>query len=217
VSRAGVEAALLARLDAIDGCVRLAVTGVDGAGKTRFADALAGAIRARGRPALRVSIDDFHNPRALRYAQGRASPEGFFEASFDYAAFRGRVLAPLEPGGDGRIVPAAFDHVTDSPRDPAPIAVPENAVLVVDGIFLIRPELAGVFDLTVMLDIPFAESFARMALRDGCPADPAAPDNRRYRQGQEIWLARCAPRDAADMVIDNSDWRAPRMIRDGRG
>ena len=57
-------------------CVRVGVDGVDGAGKTTFADELARALRAEGRPVVRVSLDDFHNPRAVRYRLGRESPAG---------------------------------------------------------------------------------------------------------------------------------------------
>ncbi len=47
---------------------RVAIDGVDGAGKTYLADALAAAIEPR--PA-RLSIDDFLQPAELRYARGR--------------------------------------------------------------------------------------------------------------------------------------------------
>lgn len=217
MSRAEVDAAILSRIEARSGRVLLAITGVDGAGKTRFADRLAEVIRETGRAALRVSIDDFHHPRARRYERGRHSPEGFFEDSFNYGALRTRVLDQLAPGASGRIMPAAFDHVTDSPRDPVPVQVPADAVVLIDGIFLIRPELAGAFDLTILLDVPFRETFARMAERDGCPADPEAAENRRYRDGQMLWFSRCDPRSEADLVVDNTDWHAPRLVRDGRG
>ncbi|HHC28955.1 MAG TPA: uridine kinase, partial [Rhodobacterales bacterium] len=179
---AEVDGALLARIQATAGRVLVAITGVDGSGKTRFADRFADRVREAARPALRVSIDDFHNPRAVRYEKGRRSPEGFFADSFDYRAFRDLVLDPLAPGASGWIVPAAFDHRRDARRAPAPVQVPEDAVLVIDGIFLIRPELAGAFDVTVMLDVPFHETFARMAQRDGCAPDPDAADNRRYKE-----------------------------------
>ena len=57
------------------GRVIVAVDGVDGAGKTYFADALAEALRRAGHTVFRASIDGFHNTRALRYARGATSPE----------------------------------------------------------------------------------------------------------------------------------------------
>ena len=55
--------------------VRVAIDGVDGAGKTTLADELSEPIRRRGRPVIRASIDSFHNPQAVSYRRGRHSPE----------------------------------------------------------------------------------------------------------------------------------------------
>lgn len=55
--------------------VRVAIDGVDAAGKTTLADELVAPLRRRGRSVVRASADDFHNPRALRYRAGRDSPE----------------------------------------------------------------------------------------------------------------------------------------------
>ena len=62
-----------------DRIVRVAIDGVDGAGKTTFADELADVLDDLGRPVIRASVDGFHNPRTIRYARGRQSPVGFFE------------------------------------------------------------------------------------------------------------------------------------------
>ena len=59
--------------------LRVAVDGVDAAGKTILADKLAPMIEKRGRPVIRASVDSFHNPRRIRYRRGPNSPEGQFE------------------------------------------------------------------------------------------------------------------------------------------
>src|SRR3712207_7142344 len=87
-----------------DGFPLVAVDGVDGAGKTVFADELAGALRGRGVDVVRASIDGFHNPPSIRYARGRHSPEGFYLDSYDYDSVRRLLLDPLGPNGERRIV-----------------------------------------------------------------------------------------------------------------
>lgn len=52
--------------------------GVDGAGKTTFADELAAVLRAAGRTVLRASVDGFHGPQAHRHRRGRHAWEGFW-------------------------------------------------------------------------------------------------------------------------------------------
>jgi uridine kinase len=196
-----------------DDCVRVAVDGPDGSGKTVFADALAAALRDRGRAVVRVSLDDFHHVRAVRYRRGRDSPEGFWRDSYDYARFRADVLDPLGPGGSRRYRPAAHDLETDAVLTPEPRLAPPGAVLVVDGLFLHRDELAPAWDLSVLLDVPFAVTARRMAIRDGTNPDPDHPDLRRYVGAQHIYSAACAPRDRATFVVDNTDFDHPRITR----
>lgn len=202
---------------ALRGAGRIGVTGPDGAGKSRFAQALAEVIGLNGTEVLLASVDDFHNPRALRHARGRQSAEGFYRDTTNLAALRAGLLEPLAPGGDRRVITRAFDHRTDMAIEEAPRRVAPGTILILDGIFLIRPELAGCLDLTVYLDVPFAETFRRMALRDGSDPDPLAVASGRYRGGQEIWMAEQSPRARADLVIDNSDFTAPKLVAmDGR-
>jgi uridine kinase len=194
------------------GIARMAITGVDGAGKTTLADELAPLVGVH-RPVIRASIDGFHNPRAVRHAKGRTSPEGFFRDSFNVGLFRSALLDPLAPGGNGRYRVAAFDHRIDGAVAAPELQAPTKAVLLVDGIFLQRDELIDVWDLTVFLDLPFAQSFARMAVRDGSPVDETAEVNQRYRQGQKLYFAECKPQAKADILVDYADLTAPRIVR----
>src|SRR4051794_24988824 len=103
-----------------DDCVLVGVDGPDGAGKTWFADELAAVLRAGGRATVRVSVDGFHQRRAVRYRRGRDSPEGFWLDSFDHARLRSDVLEPLGPGGARRYRHAAHDLATDRELRPEP-------------------------------------------------------------------------------------------------
>jgi uridine kinase len=190
---------------------RVGIDGVDGAGKTTFADELALTLEGLGRTAIRASIDGFHNPRVVRYRMGSRSPEGYFLDSYDYPSLRDVLLDPLGPGGSGRYRTAVFDYLSDSPVSaPERRARPED-VLVFDGIFLHRPELRGVWDLSVFLDVAFDVSISRCARRDPGfgPSDPEAEDNRRYVEGQRLYLRWCEPRRQATIVVDNNDLAAP--------
>ena len=94
--------------------IRVAINGVDCAGKTTLADELVAPLENRGIPTIRASIDRFHNPRAYRYRRGRESPEGYYYDSFDYNAVKSFLLDPLGPNGDLNYRPAMFDGRTDS-------------------------------------------------------------------------------------------------------
>jgi len=197
--------------------VRVAVDGVDGSGKTWFADELGGALRDRGREVVRVSVDGFHRVRAERYVRGATSPEGFYLDSYDYDRFRVDVLDPFAPGGDRRYRDTAHDVATDELLDVAPQVAGDRAVLLVDGIFLHRDELAAAWDFSVYLDVPFEVSVPRMAVRDGGSPDPADERNQRYVGGQRLYHAECDPAGRASVVVDNRDLDAPVLVSQRRG
>ncbi|GAB1692433.1 uridine kinase [Krasilnikovia sp. M28-CT-15] len=197
-----------------DGCVRVAVDGADGSGKSTFADHLAAAVTALGRPVVvRVSLDDFLNTRAVRYRQGRSSPQGFWEDSYNYERFARDVLDPFGPGGSRRYRPVAYDLATDTVLDPPLRTAPPGTILVVDGLFLHRDELVGAWDLSVFLDVPFSETARRMAARDGSHPDPEHESMNRYVEGQRRYFRACSPQQRAAMLIDNRDVDAPRIVR----
>lgn len=201
------------------GRVIVAVDGVDGAGKTTFADGLAAVFAEDGSTVFRASIDGFHRPRAERYARGRSSPEGFYRDSYDYATFRRVLVDPFRDGLQTSSTTgfqlAAWDVARDAPVESRWVTAPEDAVLVVDGIFLHRPELRDLWDWSVWLAVPLGVAYARMAVRDGADPDPSAPSNRRYVVGQELYLREARPDRAASAVVDNADPAHPLLLSEG--
>lgn len=201
------------------GRVMLAVDGIDGSGKTTFADGLAETFAEDGVAVYRASIDDFHRSRAERYARGRNSPEGFYRDSYDEATFRRVLIDPFRDGAQTAAATgfqlAAFDLARDAPVDAQWVTAPRDAVLIVDGVFLHRPELRGLWHWSVWLEVPFEIAYARMARRDGCDPDPLAPANRRYYEGQQLYLRDAQPARAASVIVDNADPAHPvRAYRD---
>ena len=143
--------------------IAVAVDGVDGAGKTMLADELAGAVGHR-RHVMRVSIDGFHHPSAVRYRRGRG-PEQYYRDSYDYVQF---LAAVLEPFRRGEPVTLAVNDVEHDRRVDVPaVPVQADTVLLVDGIFLQRPELHSAWDATLFVDVPF-EGQARRTSQAGC-------------------------------------------------
>src|SRR5262249_24209401 len=146
--------------------VRVAIDGRLGSGKTMLADELAALLSAHRRPVIRTSIDGFHRPKAERYARGRTSPEGYYYGSRDLDAVTRLLLAPLGPGGDRCYRTASFDLENDRPIDDHPRTAETDAVLIVDGTFLQRPELAGGFDVTIYVATTDEIATARGIARD---------------------------------------------------
>jgi uridine kinase len=80
---------LAGQIGALPRPARVAVDGVDAAGKTTLANELAERVEG----AARLSADDYLRPPEERYRQGRESPRGFYDDSFDHERLRTAVLA----------------------------------------------------------------------------------------------------------------------------
>jgi len=198
--------------------VRVAIDGVDAAGKTILADELAERVKAHGRTAVRASIDGFHNPVVDRRRRGEFSPEGYYHDSFDIPTMLDSVLRPLGPGGNRVCHLAAFDFRTDGRVSSPATEVPGDAVLLFEGVFLLRPELRPFWDYSVFVRADFEVTMARAEKRDlylfGTAEGVRERYLRRYIPGQRIYFREAAPESHASVVIDNNDPRHPSFIAD---
>jgi uridine kinase len=202
-------------LERRDRCV-VAVDGPDAAGKTTLADRLAATL---GPEAVRASIDGFHRPAARRLARGALSPVGYYADSFDHDTLAADLLGPFAAGA-GEVTVAAFDHRADR-ADPATTGVPARAALLVDGVFLLRPELRQHWDLAVYLHVPEHVTLERALRRDlGLFGSAEAIEQRytrRYLPGQALYRCAADPVGHAHLVIDNSRPDRPTVLRDRLG
>lgn len=190
---------------------RVAVDGIDGAGKTAFAQELTGVLRGRGWPVIRASVDGFHYPREVRYGRGRASPVGYYLDSFDYDRLRHVLLDPLSPGGTGNYVLAVHDVASDRTVDLEPAQAVDGSVLVFDGIFLHRPELVDYWDCSIFLRVDRPIAVERMRRRDG--AVDMTLEHPRYAEGQRLYLESCRPDELATVVVDNDLLDEPKLLQ----
>ncbi|MCA2218786.1 uridine kinase [Jidongwangia harbinensis] len=181
--------------------LRVAVDGAPAADPAALADALVGPLRVRGRPAVRVSTDDFLRPASVRLESGRTNPDAFYTGWFDEAALRREVLDPAGPDGSGRVVTRLWDPVTDrATREPYTV-LPPTAVVLVSGTLLLGAGLD--FDVTVHLSLSAAALRRRTEehLRWTLPAYA--------RYGDEV-----DPASFADVVVRVDDPRRPAMVLD---
>ena len=154
---------------------------IDGSTGTRgFADELAERLGRGGHAVFRASIDDFQRPRADRYGSAYAG-------TYDYDLFRRVLVEPFKMNGSAGFVTAAFDHVRDTQIEMAWTTGPQDATLIVDGPYLNRPELRGLWNWSVWLEA------------------------RGVRADDEYWSA-AAPRTRASAIVDNSDPEHPRRV-----
>jgi uridine kinase len=223
----GTRDELLGRLAEAVGSVtvahpkRVAIDGPPAAGKTTLADELAVVLRAEGRHVIRATIDDFLFPRAQRYPRGEYSAEGCYFDTHDYHALNRVLLDPLGPGGDRRFRPAVYDRTADTVLVPPVTTAPADAVLVFDGVFLMRPELIDRWDVRVFVSTTLRRTVERAVIRER-RVSPRADVERRWREryipSQQLYFATVRPTDHVDIIVHNDEpqrpaWETPRRPR----
>lgn len=198
--------------------VTVAIEGRSAAGKSTFGDELAEALRLRNVEAIRASIDDFHRPNH-KYGPGQDgwTPRRYYDEGYDYEAFRELVLDPIAPGGSRRCRTAYFDAFHNEWYAEEWHVVSDDAVVIVDGIYLLRPEFADRWDLVIWLDIEMETMVERAKKRDSAWAGSEAKVEQRYRSHwiptHELYEQLHDPMAKAQIVIDNRNLDEPRIVR----
>ncbi|WP_285681715.1 cytidylate kinase family protein [Actinoplanes sp. NBRC 103695] len=191
---------------------RVAVDGPPAAGKTTLADELADVLRTRGRDVIRATIDDFLFPRAQRYPRGEYSAEGCYYDTHDYHALNRVLLDPLGPGGDRRFQDAVYDRTADTTLSPPVTTAPTDAVLVFDGVFLMRPELIDRWDLSVFVSAALERTVERAVIRERRVSARAEVERRwreRYIPAQQLYFATVRPAARVAVIVHNDDPQQP--------
>jgi uridine kinase len=166
-----------------------AVDGLDDAVTAAFADDLAGALHLKGHTVFRASLRDFHRPRKERSSSDIGKPEEFYNDSFDFSVLQRVLVDPFRMGGSTGFVTAAFDYDRDIKINQKWVTGPADAVLIIDGVFLNRPELRGLWNYSLWLTI--------------------APDT---TPGADFYLAQNEPSSLASAIINNEDADHPRRV-----
>jgi len=199
VTPEGLVVELADRIVALPDWVRVAVDAAEAARPAELADALVAPLRARGRQAVRVRAEDHLRPASLRFERGREDPDSFYDDWLDADGLVREVLAPLDPGGSGRIRPVRFDAAADRASRTDFITAAPESVLLLSGPLLLGRGLP--VDLTVHIVLTPA------ALRRRTPPERqwTLPAYARYAEEVD-------PASWADVVVHADDPRRPAIV-----
>ncbi|WAX80605.1 uridine kinase [Streptomyces sp. KMM 9044] len=188
----------VARLKTSDGgpWPRVAFDGAPAAGPEGLAGRVADALRVRGRASVVVSAEGFLRPASVRLEYGHQDVESYYAGWYDTGALRREVFGPLEPGGNGRVLPDLWDPVTDRATRSPYVPLPPGGVLLLHGPLLLRHRFP--FDLSVHV------SLSPGALRRRTPEDGhwTLPAFERYERETD-------PACTADVLVRADDPRHP--------
>lgn len=189
----------------------VAIDGREGAGKRRFGDALRVAFARAGIDSYRASLADFQRPRAERERRG-AGWQARYKDTFDTELVDRVLLQPFRMGGSTGFVTRAFDAQTDRDIEMEWRTAGPDAVLLLDGLYLLRPAFAGRWHVVIRLEASDSERAARLHRAEGAHPMPEHPSNDAIRLAAEHYERIADPVRRADVIVDTTDWENPVQV-----
>jgi len=166
----------------------VAVDGTEASGRADFADQLAEVLREDGRHVFRASMRDFQRAANEQDSSEPDTQMRLYRSGLDDSALRRVLVEPFRLGGSAGFVLRQRDPQSGEWIQPSWHTAPHDAVLVLDGEFVNRPDVHDLWSYSVLLETT------------GTAAQtPAAA----------AYLVEVSPRDIVTAVIDNTDPAAP--------
>jgi uridine kinase len=189
--------------------IRVGVSGITASGKTTLANGLAKELQSREKHVIRTSIDHFHNPRVIRYRQGKESATGYYEDAHDYNAFKEKLLIPLGPGGNRQYQTMSLDLEKDEYVNSEVKKANSDSIFIFDGTFLFKEELRDLFDYKIFVNTDFELARNRGSKREeeafGSYEKAEEIFLKRYHAASKLYLEQHEPKLHADVVTNNND------------
>lgn len=175
----------------------VALDGGSGAGKSTLAWLIADAVGATV-----VQSDDFYAANVSNAEWDARSPAQKVADVIDWRRLRAEALEPLLAGQAARWHP--FDFAAQRPDGTYPLSAEwierqPAAVIVLDGIYSTRAELADIVDLSVLVDVPIRERHRRLDARED--ADFLAEWHARWDAAEAYYLTQVRPPTTFDLIV----------------
>ena len=165
-----------------------AIDGGGGAGKSTLADAISGVF---GAGIAIIRGDDFYRPS--RDAEDSSTAQLAYENYFDWRRLRDDALTPLRDGSIAKY--QRYDWSTDSLAEWIEIAPTE--IVIVEGVYSMRPELREFIDVAIFIDTPRDERMRRMLAR----SQNSTAWIERWMAAEDWYFEHLEPAKHADLVI----------------
>lgn len=178
--------------------------GLGGAGKSTLSESLHSILCKEGYSIVILHIDDFIHPRAVRYDERYVAWECYYYRQWRYDDFIEQIIQPIRSGEAVKKEIELYDKEHDT-YYLHQIEIPVGSIVIIEGVFLQREELKGVFDDMIYIDVSEEIRWKRVLARDGYIGDSHQIQEKyenRYFPAEHYYLKTCLPKEHADYVIE---------------
>lgn len=171
----------------------IGIDGCGGAGKST----LANKIKSNFSTVTIVHMDDFYLPSAKIVNEHPTNKS--IGADFDWKRLLQEVLDPISNGIEGCY--KHYDWETDSLAESHTVSA--NGIVIIEGVYATRQELAGIYDLKIWVNCPRETRIKRGIARDGEAARDMWENN--WMIAEDMYVESHKPHEFADVIIDGTN------------
>jgi uridine kinase len=182
----------------------VAVSGIDGSGKGYVTARMIDTLRTQGVNAVSINLDPWHTPIATRLRRPNAA-QNFYERAFRFDELFALLIEPLRCSRSVFLT-VELTRLPENDWTMQTYDFNDVDVIVLEGIFLLKREWRGRYDLAFWVDCSFEAALERAIGRnqEGLPTEQIVEDYHTiYFPAQRIHLTRDLPVASADGVIAN--------------
>ena len=176
----------------------IGIDGLGGSGKTMYAYKLQQQLEG----SVILHLDDFVHKKEVRYNENYEEWYCYYHLQWRYDYLIQKLLLPLKSGLDVNETIEVYNRETDSYML-RKIEIPVGTSVIVEGVFLQRPELRPYFETVVYLELDKETRLKRISDRDiymGNKEEIALKYEQRYFPAEEKYIEQCNPLALADII-----------------
>lgn len=176
----------------------IGIDGLGGSGKTMYAYKLQRQLES----SVILHLDDFVHKKEVRYNENYEEWYCYYHLQWRYDYLIQKLLLPLKSGLDVDETIEVYNRETDN-YTLRKIEIPVGTTVIIEGVFLQRPELRPYFETVIYLELDKATRLKRISDRDiymGNKEEIALKYELRYFPAEEKYIEQCNPLTLADVV-----------------
>lgn len=179
------------------------IDGLGGAGKSTISEKICKKLESYKFNIILLHIDDFITMREVRYNTSYPEWQCYYDLQWRYKYFVETINKIKNGTTKNQLEIELYDKDNDNYYKKS-YDVTEHTVVIVEGIFLQRKELKGIFDFMVYIDIPETVRLERVLKRDtyiGNEQQIVDKYQNRYFPAEHKYFSEYQPNKSADYVI----------------
>ena len=181
----------------------IGIDGLGGAGKSTLSEKISQRLIENQYHTVLLHIDDFINIKEVRYNEEYPDWQCYYNLQWRYEYFANSVINIIKNKATGSVDVELYNKDKDTYRIQN-YSIEEKTIVIVEGIFLQREELRGLFDFMIYIDVPEDIRLKRVLLRDIYICNQQQIIHKyknRYLPAEYRYINDYHPTDYADYVI----------------